>query len=383
MNKRLSEAIDNAIQDFLNENPATVRDQRGRAIMTCGDGPAVAFKVQDDHGTVHIDYNDRRTGGAAWHEGIKTRSPGDEVLRGRFWNREKIASFYEPETVVEPYKKHIEKFFEDLGEDIHSYTWDFNDSSEDKGLTQWKSSNAYNAPKIKIPPEIQKKITALLPQFHVLPDGPERKKIKQELDALYKEAGIENEREAEELAYKQATLDAGIPYEKGGGAGLASYRGRLPAREGTLAENPDTMRDGSTGQQLTVYDGPAISFFCIVDKSIGKHKWFYYRNDHGAAWHQDIRRKATPEFPDPWASSERYLRGRMWTDHQVCSFYSRKDEFEPIEVSFVEELFQLVGEDIQRYKFEFYNSARDDGLQPWIGKGGIEKKPELSPGLLI
>lgn len=385
MNKRLEEAIDQAIKEILLENPAQVRDSEG-TVADCGEGPAVAFKVKDDHGNVSVDYNDRRSqGGAAWHGEIRMSHPGREVLRGRLWSDIKVASFYQSADLVEPYRKDIEKFFKDLGEDVNDYKWDFDDSAETEGLIPWPFKGGYtpSKPSIKIPPEIQDKINHLLPQFHLAAPGPEKDQLKAKLDALYKQAGVENQKELQAKAYRAASASKKSPYEKGGGAGMASYRGRLPAiAEAQLNENPDTCRDVKSGEIWTVYDGPAVAFYCIADDETGKHQWYYYRNDRGSAWHNSIIRRPTKEIPHPYrVGSDRYLRGRIWQDPEVCSFYANEDRFGPTEIKRVEELFGILGFDIKRFRFEFNNSARTEGLKKWpfSTQSSAPEAPKLSP----
>lgn len=236
MQDLLVETIDQIIQEVLSENPDTVCDQDG-IVVTCGEGPAVAFRVMRSGTSEHPEYttvyNDQRdSGDQAMHSGIRMGYPSgaSEVIRGRLWSNEKILSFYESENVVDGYRDIIEKLFDDLGEDIDKYRVDYGDSAETEGLKKWKrSSRAYKSPKIEIPPEIRKKIEDILPQFHLAAPGPEKDKLKAQLDALYKQAGIENEKEAQRNAYIKAAGEKISPFEKGGGTGMASYRGRLPA----------------------------------------------------------------------------------------------------------------------------------------------------------
>ncbi len=237
MYDQLIETIDNIIRGILNEDPDTVRDREGNVLARCSEGPAVAFRVmgvgEGDDERITVIYNDKRgSEDAAWHSGIRMSAPPNsyERLRGRLWNDKKILSFYESERQVDGYRAEIEKFFEDIGEDIDSYQVEYGDSAETRGLVKWKrSSRAYKAPKITVPPEIQKKIQHLLPKFHLAAPGPEKDKLKAELDKLYAMAGIENQKEREKQAYLRAAAAKKAPYEKGGGAGMASYTGRLPA----------------------------------------------------------------------------------------------------------------------------------------------------------
>jgi len=186
-----------------------------------------------ENAPVKVLYNDQRTSGrAAWHGDINMPAPPGsyEVLRGRLWSDKKILSFYENEQRVDDYRDIIEKFFKDIGENIDDYYVEYGDSARYDGFVKWKhSSGSYKAPRLEIPPEIRKKIDILLPQFHLAAPGPEKDKIKKELDKLYKQAGAENEREANIKAYIKAAGRKKIPFEKGGGAGMASYTGRLPA----------------------------------------------------------------------------------------------------------------------------------------------------------
>ncbi len=385
MNKQLEEAIDREIYRILTECPASLYD-RNRFVVDCTEGPAVAFKfIKTQDGNVVPAFNDQRDSGReALHGDIRNTPPGLEVLRGRLWSDLKVASFYQSERIVEKYRKEVEQFFKDLGEDINSYRWDFNDSSTSHGLVPWPFKGGYkvSGPAINIPPDIQRKINNLLPKFHLVAPGPEKDRLKAKIDALYKKAGLENQKELQAKAYRKAGAEKLSPYEKGGGT-VAGYRGRLPAiAEEQLNENPDTCRDVKSGGIWTVYDdGPAVAFYCIADDVTGKYQWYYYRNDRGSAWHNSIVRRPTAEIPDPFdVGSDRYLRGRIWQDPKVCSFYANKDKFGPTEVKRVEELFDILGFDISEFRFEFNNSARTDGLQPWpFKKESAPEAPKLSP----
>lgn len=244
MKSKLKKNIDEIIESLLNnrlllENPATVY-VNGRVVAKCDSGPAVAFFLLIDK-TLNKKkwfFNDRRDSEyGAWHSGIRVTNTPDfpnatglrqNELRGRLWNEKKICSFYQSENIVMQYAKEIEELFDMLGEDIKTYKFDFGGSSDSEGLKPWPGAPKKAEPKIEIPPEIQKRIDALLPQIHLV-TGDERKKIEQEIESLYKKAGVENAKAAAKAAYIKTSGSKKSPYEKGGGAGMASYYGRLPA----------------------------------------------------------------------------------------------------------------------------------------------------------
>lgn len=244
MRTKLIRTIDAIIQKILNEqvineNPATVRDEDGDIIVDCGDGPAIAFFLLIDKASGKKKWfiNDKRDGGYAMHSEIRVYASPDfpnpynlprNEVRGRLWPRLGVCSWYQNEDILEQYFPDIEDLFKQLHLDIKDYKFDFNDSSEKEGLKPWPGIKA-NVQKIEIPPEIQKEIDRLTPLIHTT-TGAEREKVEQELDALYKQAGAENAKKAQKMAYMATSGEKKSPYEKGGGnVGMAGYKGRLPA----------------------------------------------------------------------------------------------------------------------------------------------------------
>jgi polyhydroxyalkanoate synthesis regulator phasin len=173
---------------------------------------------------------------------------------------------------------------------------------------------------------------------------------------------------------------------KGGGGALARYAGSLPALQEQirrlLKEDPDTVY-GTDGTELAFFGekSPAIAWYCIEDASIGKKKFFFIRNNTGAAYHSDIKLYATPDFPNPFNSNsnDRFLRGRAWTTKMICSFYASEDQIRPY-FKEIEEFFQNeLNLNINDFKIEFGTSARREGLKPWPGSVQTTKSLILSP----
>jgi predicted nucleotidyltransferase len=222
MKDQLKTAIDQILLEILQENPDTVSDKDGTTLAYYQQGPAVAFIGIKDPDTGEIEFLTKDTRGttrAAYHSDLGNYS--NYAFRGRVWTDLKICSFYQPENVVMPFSKDIEGFFNRLGIDIKTIGFEFGDSAETKGLVKWPG-NTSNRPQIKISPDIEKKINDLMPKFH-LASGDEKERLRKELDALYKQAGVENAKEAEFLAYVKDIGKKFSPYEKGGGS-LAGYR---------------------------------------------------------------------------------------------------------------------------------------------------------------
>lgn len=147
-----------------------------------------------------------------------------------------------------------------------------------------------------------------------------------------------------------------------------------------IKENPDTVFNAD-GNTIAYYnDGtPAIAFYCIVDDSIGKYKWFINdKRDNGSAYHGSISRHSTPEFPNPLTGDSRYLRGRIWMNQKICSFYYNESQIGEKEIERIEELFRILDLDIRKFRFEFGDSSSTEGLKPWIGKNKCNNFTNLS-----
>lgn len=151
-----------------------------------------------------------------------------------------------------------------------------------------------------------------------------------------------------------------------------------------LRENPDTVIDQDS-KSLAYYSDktPAIAFICRQRKDNPKvFKWFINdQRDKGSAYHGNISITATPDFPDPY-NSEEIIRGRLWMNQKICSFYEREEEFTDDYIDKVNVLFDLLKLDPKDFGFEFSNSARKEGLKKWIGLDRSRFQPtkvELSP----
>lgn len=225
MRKRLKEAIDDTILQLLNEDPAYVQTNDGRT-ASYDLGQAVAFRVMVrnlgdlDAKVIYLDGRGGNSG--AEHSRIRMWFEGydRQVLRGRLWSDQKILSFYQEESIVDPYRKVIEDFFKEIGEDIDTYGVEYMDSAR-HGLVKWKHSS-HGAEVVQIPPEIQKQIDEIIPQLHLMV-GVERDRLLSELDRLYKLAGVENQKRKALLAYLKTNSRKIKPKEKGGGGSLAAY----------------------------------------------------------------------------------------------------------------------------------------------------------------
>lgn len=233
MKKKLTQTIDEIIRQLLKESPDTVRNKDGETVVKCDEGPAIAFKVMKNRETGEADvvYNDTRNRGvAAWHGDITMQSKvnGYEQLRGRVWPNRKIASFYDSEDEVKPYSKVVEEFFKERGLNIDEFNWDFVSSAETKGFQKWRAAMGGKSEEVEIPPEIKKKLAELIPQLH-LTTGDAKIKIEQEIEHLYKKAGVENQKAKKMAAYMAASAEKYAPFRKGGGGFMAGYAGRLPA----------------------------------------------------------------------------------------------------------------------------------------------------------
>lgn len=233
MKKKLTQSIDEIIHQLLKENPDTVRNQEGECVVRCSEGPAIAFRVMKNSETGRADviYIDTRGHGrSALHGNIIMNSKVDgwERLRGRVWTDKKIASFYESEDEVKPYSKIVEDFFEERELNIDEFNWEFNNSAQTKGFQKWKSVMGGKSEGVEVPAEIKKKIAELIPKLH-LATGDAKRKIEQEIEHLYKRAGVENQKAKNLAAYMAASDVKYAPYRKGGGGFMAGYTGRLPA----------------------------------------------------------------------------------------------------------------------------------------------------------
>ena len=237
LSKVLSETIDEIIQNLITENPGQVYDKHGNTIISCSDGPAIAFFLLIDRSLNKEKwfYDDHRNGGSAWHENVRVIDTPDfpnatrlnkNELRGRLWPELKICSWYQSEKNAKPYFKNIEDLFELLKLDIKEYQFEFASSASTEGLKPWPGASG-PAKKIEVPPDIQRKLDILIPQLHFAV-GDEKAKIEREIEDLYKKAGIENAKAAEKSAYISARGEKITPFEKGAGS-VAGYKGRFPA----------------------------------------------------------------------------------------------------------------------------------------------------------
>lgn len=147
-------------------------------------------------------------------------------------------------------------------------------------------------------------------------------------------------------------------------------------------ENPDTVLD-KDGNDVAYYaDGtPAIAFICRERKdNSNSFKWFINdQRNNGSAYHSNISIKDTPDFPDAYDSNE-IIRGRIWMNQKICSFYQSEEKFTDDYIYKVNNLFDILKLDPKDFKFEYRNSAKTDGFKKWLGLNKVQKSQKvLSP----
>ena len=149
--------------------------------------------------------------------------------------------------------------------------------------------------------------------------------------------------------------------------------------EQLLNEDPATVRDQDGNVVVDCGEGPAIAFFLLIDKELGKKKWFINdKRNGGAAWHSDVRVVASPDFPNPYNLPRNEVRGRLWPDLQICAWYQNEDILEQYFPD-IEDLFKQLHLDIKDYKFDFNGSSEQEGLKPWPGVKANAQKIEIPP----
>jgi hypothetical protein len=148
-----------------------------------------------------------------------------------------------------------------------------------------------------------------------------------------------------------------------------------------LLEDPASVYDQAGNYIIGCSDSePAVAFFMLIDKQLGKTKWFWNdKRDGGPAWHSGVRVINTPDFPNATNLETYNVRGRLWPRLKICAFY-QKEQFLEQYFEKIEEFFQMIDEDIKTYKFDFDDSSRTVGFKPWPGaKGSKARKMELPP----
>jgi predicted nucleotidyltransferase len=208
---------------LIKEGPDTVYDKDGRTIVNCSEGPNVGFiiyKITDSNpteikyafSTKHID------GGAGSHwdvrREIEKKEPNtstDELIQGRIWIYNKIASTYQNKSEVQQYSSQIESIFDELDFDIKEYKWEFGDTP-DGTFVEWEHLSK-PLPKREMDPVLKKKINDLIQRLHTAtPDAKIR--IRSLIKKYQKEAGMEeDELDAAIQASQEKLASAKGPYD--------------------------------------------------------------------------------------------------------------------------------------------------------------------------
>ena len=193
------------IKSLIKENPDAVRNESGKEIATVYDDPNVAFivyRTEDDQekpiAVKYIYSKEHLTGGGGLNEPlrkiIKKENEGintSELIQGRIWITERLASIYQYEADAREYALQMESMFKDLELNIDDFLWDFADSPQGK-FKKWVHYSTPTKYRREMTPELRKKINDLIQKLHTAtPD--EKVTLRWLIKRYQEEAGIEED----------------------------------------------------------------------------------------------------------------------------------------------------------------------------------------------
>ena len=386
MNDWISELVEETLNKvFLKENPDRVSDENGNTIARHDRGTNIGFIFyrNDESGKLkHFYIDGREYDGPGAHYKVREKvneipgfsSEWSEYFSGRIWvaDPKDVISFYRDEGFIMQYADEILQMMDELGLDVNDFRFNF----EEDPLIPWPGKSKKSV--IQMKPEDEKRLNDLLAKMHLV-TGVEREKIEKEIEAIYTKAGIENAREKTKAAYRATTREKEKPYY-GGYDSLAAGRFRRTtgiAENDFLKEDPTSVVDNTGHFIVDCQTGPAVAFVLLKNRD-NKRMWFYNdkRSVGAEAWHQDIER--TPSSIWGFDVAVEVVRGRLWSEHKICSFYQPENIMKAYTKD-VEDFFDILGEDITEYRFDFRDSAYEEGLKSWIGSKGKTKELVISP----
>lgn len=132
-----------------------------------------------------------------------------------------------------------------------------------------------------------------------------------------------------------------------------------------LKEDPDTVLGTEEQGELATSDDRGSVAFIIGNFGNGEDCIYYDGRPNEKSSHNHVWAKAMAKYPDKrgWKISLMTL-GRIWPDKEICSIYENVQSYTK-HSSRIENMFKELKLDINKFRFEYGDSAMDGVLLPW------------------
>jgi len=148
----------------------------------------------------------------------------------------------------------------------------------------------------------------------------------------------------------------------------------------TLKEDPDTVLGTEEQGELATFDDKPSIAFLIGEFGGGDDEIFWYDGrpnkmaSHDHAWKEIIDKYPSKRV---WKTGLE-VRGRLWPNKLICSIYEDEIEYRRYS-NLIEYMFKDLKLDINKFRFEYGDSAMEGNLYPWSKFKGGKKPMNRSP----